>query len=204
MFWPNLRKTIEKGLSEDEALYALTVKPAEILKVGDQVGTLLKGKMANFLITSSPIFDKENVIYQNWVRGKQYVVNPFKKDRRGTYDLNVDTLPKLELNVSGTIQKQVWKVMYADSTKGKVSFSDKNGMIKLSFETKGDSTKGSKKMIRLSGWETNGKLIGKGQLDDGTWINWSVQKTKDFTPKEIKEDPQPVKDAIMLPIPNLL
>jgi hypothetical protein len=42
--------------------------------------------MANFIITSDNLFKAENVIYENWVEGRQYVVSKMDAtDLRGKY-----------------------------------------------------------------------------------------------------------------------
>ena len=61
-FWVNLRKAIKHGLSEEGALKALTTTPANLLNMGDQIGSLKSGSQANFLITSGNLFDKDVVI----------------------------------------------------------------------------------------------------------------------------------------------
>jgi imidazolonepropionase-like amidohydrolase len=72
-------------LSEKEALRALTSTPANLLGIYDQVGSLEKGKVADFLICSDSIFNEKNVIYQNWVKGIPYIINSFDfKDLRGS------------------------------------------------------------------------------------------------------------------------
>src|SRR6185436_14512705 len=77
-FWKNLRKAIAYGLSEEAALKALTQTPAELLKVSDKVGSLKKGMLANFIVTSKNVFDKENIIYDNWVKGIRYKINDYE------------------------------------------------------------------------------------------------------------------------------
>jgi imidazolonepropionase-like amidohydrolase len=71
-FWKNLRKAISYGLTEEQALKALTVTPASMLGVEKQVGSLGKGMVANFIITSQNLFSKDNIILENWVKGKRY------------------------------------------------------------------------------------------------------------------------------------
>ena len=44
----HLKTAIEKGLSKQKALEALTQKPAEILNLSNQVGSLQSGAFANF------------------------------------------------------------------------------------------------------------------------------------------------------------
>jgi len=38
--------------------------------------------------------------------------------------------------------------------------------------------------LRLSGWFDKDKMKGKGQLADGTWIDWSAVRTGDIKKKE--------------------
>ncbi|MEO6914899.1 MAG: amidohydrolase family protein, partial [Chitinophagaceae bacterium] len=79
---------IEYGLSESAAMDALTKTPAALLGIADKVGSLEAGKMANFLITSGPIFNDRTVIYQNWVQGNKYVVSDMGwSEYKGIYKL---------------------------------------------------------------------------------------------------------------------
>ena len=71
-FWPNLRKAIKHGLSEQEALKALTYTPAVMVKAEGSVGSLAKGKLANFIITSDNLFSEKNIIHENWVQGNRF------------------------------------------------------------------------------------------------------------------------------------
>ncbi|UCF09970.1 MAG: amidohydrolase [Candidatus Bipolaricaulota bacterium] len=48
---------VQQGLDEDEALRAVTLTPAEILRVSDRVGSLEEGKDADLVIASSHPFD---------------------------------------------------------------------------------------------------------------------------------------------------
>ncbi len=75
-FMTNLRKAIEYGLTEGKAFEALTKTPATLLGIYDKVGSLDAGKLANFLITSGPVFNEKTVIYQNWVQGEKYAPSP--------------------------------------------------------------------------------------------------------------------------------
>ena len=62
-FMANLRKAIEYGLTPEKALDALTKTPASLLGVYDKIGSLDAGKIANFLITSGPVFDEKTQCY---------------------------------------------------------------------------------------------------------------------------------------------
>jgi len=77
-FWTNIRVALENGLSKRQALLSLTEIPAGMIGIADKVGTLEKGKLANFIITSDSLFKKENIIEENWVQGKRFIL--LKKD----------------------------------------------------------------------------------------------------------------------------
>jgi imidazolonepropionase-like amidohydrolase len=91
-FWTNLRTAINYGLSENAAITALTKTPATLLGVYDRVGSLDAGKLANFIITSGPIFNERTNILQNWVQGEKYSVKDDTwNDAAGSYKLVMNT-----------------------------------------------------------------------------------------------------------------
>lgn len=54
----------KKGLDEMEALKAITINPAEILGIGDRVGSLVAGKDADIVVSDGHIFNTmTNVVY---------------------------------------------------------------------------------------------------------------------------------------------
>ncbi|MCH7415536.1 amidohydrolase family protein [Belliella sp. R4-6] len=55
----NIKIMIENGLSEDAALAALTINSAENLGIQKFAGTLDKGKLANMVITTAPLFSED-------------------------------------------------------------------------------------------------------------------------------------------------
>lgn len=178
-FLPNLRKAIENGLTETAALKALTTTPAQLLKVDDQVGSLKKGMLANFIVTSGKLFDEKTVIHQNWVQGEPYSIKSLDtKNFSGNYNLTVGP-QSYKLEVSGEAGSHKIKVGASDSTlvDGAATFGD--DLITLTFKP----TKQSTSSIRLSGWSDGTGWKGKGQLADGTWITWSGTRTGDLTSK---------------------
>jgi N-acetylglucosamine-6-phosphate deacetylase len=71
-FVPAVRTTIERGLSRDDALAALTTTPARILGVDKQLGSLAPGKLASFIITDGDPFDSRKKILETWVNGSRF------------------------------------------------------------------------------------------------------------------------------------
>jgi imidazolonepropionase-like amidohydrolase len=87
-FLTNVRKGFDYGLTEAKALEALTKTPATLVGIYDKVGSLDAGKLANFLITTGPVFAEKTDIVENWVQGKKFDVKEEAwKDIRGQYNL---------------------------------------------------------------------------------------------------------------------
>ncbi len=113
-FLVNLRKALAYGLSEDRALEALTSTPAGLLGIYDKVGSLEPGKMANFLISTGPVFQDSSMITENWVQGKRYEVNQeVSKDSLGDYRLiskthRADSTHKTNSTTNPTMGKLVY------------------------------------------------------------------------------------------------
>jgi imidazolonepropionase-like amidohydrolase len=58
------------GLPADEALKAVTLYPAEILGVGDQLGSLTKGKDATLIVTDGDILEIASHVERAYVQGR--------------------------------------------------------------------------------------------------------------------------------------
>lgn len=169
-FLPNVRKAVQYGLSEQEALKAITYTPAALLKASDKVGSLKKGMLANFLITSGNLLDEKTTIYENWVQGSKYeVTNMNAPDYAGNYQLNYSG-SSYGLEISGKPGAQKAKVKVNDSTSVDAKTTIDGQNISLSFQP----VKDKDGAIRLSGWLSGKNFKGDGQLEDGTWVKWTA------------------------------
>ncbi|HYH87369.1 MAG TPA: amidohydrolase family protein, partial [Pyrinomonadaceae bacterium] len=72
----NAAKAVESGLARDEAVRALTLRPAEILGVGSQLGSIEVGKIANLTITRGDILDKTRRIAHVFIDGRPVELRP--------------------------------------------------------------------------------------------------------------------------------
>jgi len=191
-FWTNLRTAIDNGLSEKQALNSLTVIPAEMLGVADKVGTLAKGKMANFIITSDNLFKKDNVIFENWVEGRQYVVSRMGvTDLRGNYTLAGDGLPKLTLKIGGTPGAYDANIERndADSARVRGTITRSGDMVSVYFDLR-NKPSGN---IRLNGYITKTSPLtfsGNGVLPDGSEVRWTATYTGPATLTPARELPK--------------
>ncbi|HEY2580933.1 MAG TPA: amidohydrolase family protein [Mucilaginibacter sp.] len=199
-FWTNLRTAIDFGLSEKQALSSLTSIPAEMLGVADKVGTLEKGKMANFIITSDNLFKKDNIIYENWIEGRQYVVTRMDvSDLRGNYDFASDLLQGLTLKIGGTPGAYDVNVdrTGTDSVHAKGTITRAGDIVSIYFDLK-NKPSGN---IRLTGYITATSPLafrGNGTMPDGSEITWTATYTSAAITQA--EKPQPKPDVKVGPV----
>lgn len=108
----NLRRMIAAGLTEDQALAALTTTPAQLLGISDQVGSVDKGKIANLVISDKPYFNEKAKVRYVFVDGvmhkydvkeekKTDAKNGKKADPIGTWSYTTETP---QGNLTGTIK----------------------------------------------------------------------------------------------------
>ena len=175
-FLANLRKAVKYGLDSTLALKALTYNPASFTNVYDKVGSLEPGKLANFFITSKPLFDEKAEINENWIQGRRYEVKAFdQKDIRGEYALAIGST-KYKLKLTGEATAPKAQIILTDTVKLDAKFSYKDNDISFSFLPEKKATE----KIRLSGTiDYSAKAwSGNGQLGNGEWITWSATQTK--------------------------
>ncbi|MDH4258335.1 MAG: amidohydrolase family protein, partial [Candidatus Aminicenantes bacterium] len=109
----NIQKAIKAGLPREEALKAMTIVPAQLLGVGDILGSLEPGKIANIILTSGEIFDEKTKVERVFVDGISFKVKqPPKKAQPTTLDLTgkwkaAISGPMGELEVNLDIQQEV-------------------------------------------------------------------------------------------------
>ena len=77
-FLKSLRKAIDHGLSEQQALKSLTHNPARFINAQTKIGSLKPNMVANFFISSGNILDKESEILSTWIQGKEYPIYDIK------------------------------------------------------------------------------------------------------------------------------
>ena len=183
-FWTNLRKAIENGLSETKALEALTTIPAQLIDCGDKLGSLKTGMWANFIITSGNLFSADNIIYENWIRGKKYSVSVLNQpDLRGNYELKIDDKIS-KLVITGKIEKPEYQIVTNDTVKITPKVNLTNELIAISFQ----ADKKNPNLTRLSGYREGNNLKGNGEDQNGKVINWEATLKEPFKMPEAKKD----------------
>jgi imidazolonepropionase-like amidohydrolase len=72
-FRKNLRLALDRGLDEDDALAALTVVPARLCGVENQLGTIETNKLADLVVVDGKsYFDPDAKVRAVWIDGKYY------------------------------------------------------------------------------------------------------------------------------------
>lgn len=87
-----LVSAVEAGLTEEQALAALTTEPAEWLGISGYAGRIAEGYMANLVIVEGELLVESPSITQVWVDGVQHVlaaVEPPTVDPAGTWALTL-------------------------------------------------------------------------------------------------------------------
>ncbi|SEW56070.1 amidohydrolase family protein [Chitinophaga arvensicola] len=168
-FLANVRKAISYGLSEQKALDALTKTPATLVKAYDKVGSLDAGKLANFLITSGPLFNEKTILYQNWVQGNRYTIKADGwNDIRGIYTVNLSPGATYTVEVRGTATAPLLSVLQKDTLPGRIDVNGK--LVSLSLPL----VKNGKNNVRLSGIISDNNWTGTGADTSGNLVKWTA------------------------------
>jgi hypothetical protein len=96
----NMRRIVKAGLTEDQALAALTTNGAQLLGLSDRLGTVDNGKIANVVISDKPYFNEKANVRYVFVDGMLYKYDPketpkadanAKSDIVGTWTVTTQT-----------------------------------------------------------------------------------------------------------------
>lgn len=164
----NLRKMVEYGLAEKEALAALTTDAATLLGLSRQLGTVEEGKIANLVVTDGSLFEEDTAIRHVFVDGRQFTYETSSGDNAppaegvnpaGTWELEVSTPGGTQTStlviegspgdLSGTItgpngEKQPAENLQLDGSTLTFEFEGgQAGMLSVSATISGDSMEGS-------------------------------------------------------------
>lgn len=199
-FLGNVRKAVERGLSRDVALAALTTTPAKLLGAEKKLGSLETGKMANFVITDGDLFTEKTKIRETWIDGRRYEVKPLPVyDPRGTWRAVLENaqLDSLTIILKGEVDalQGSAKARGKEAKLASSAFSDMQ--ITLSFA--GDSL-GLSGVLRLSGNAFGETMLGTGELPSGKIFRWTANRTAVFKPEADTGKPKPPVMASFGPV----
>ncbi|MGA7922075.1 MAG: amidohydrolase family protein [Candidatus Acidiferrales bacterium] len=71
----DLKRATDAGLTADAALRAFTIDAAEILGLGDRMGSIAPGKIANVIVTDGDIFGEKTKVKHAFVDGRWFEIH---------------------------------------------------------------------------------------------------------------------------------
>ena len=168
-FAANLRQAFQYGLSEATAFNALTKVPATVLGVYDKVGSLDAGKLANFLITSGPVFDDKTAIVQNWIEGKKYgVKDDISADMFGKYKIVLNTATGPVNYTLDFKSPSSASLIGKDTITSKFYYDGRQVRINVAPERRHENN------LRLSGMVSGNTWTGFGEDSAGNSFTWTA------------------------------
>jgi imidazolonepropionase-like amidohydrolase len=173
-FLSQLRLSVKHGLSEENALKALTHNPSSWLNADKEIGSLEKGKWANFFVSSKSIFDEQSLMFDHWIQGQQHFIskrNPVITN--GVYALTFSDSIRYTATLSGDKKSLALQILNADSQKISAKIEVNEGLISISFSEGKDKIKN---LQRLSGEIISANLWqGKLMNSNSSWIKWQAE-----------------------------
>lgn len=163
--FPRLATAEERGLTQDQALAALTTTPAALLGMSERLGTVEKGKIANLVVVEGDLFVSAPKIREVWIDGRRYEVKESKPpsvDPAGDWQLTIHAAGRefpLGLHIEGKVGAQTGTVtgrgdrvmplisVEVSGSSVEVSYdgspSGLPGIIQLRFKIEGDQASGT-------------------------------------------------------------
>ncbi len=196
-FLQNLKKAVKYGLSETEALKALTQTPALLMKANTEVGALKPGMFANLLVTDAPVFSDDSKILDTWVKGNRYIISTAKPAAiSGSYKIQNEVFNGYKLVATKQKQKTELQFVGTDTLKAQLNEENGNLLIQVILNKKGDSIARIAAWIEKTDSSTTPYLITKltGQLT----MPYGGAPTG-FSATWLDSIPTPVKKADSIP-----
>jgi len=174
-FNDNLIRVIKKGMNRERLIQQMSLKPAEWLGIADRVGSLIPGKLANFIVCSDSLFKTKSEILSNWVAGKEFIIKSQQEIQwLGEYSLNIDKKSQFDLIIEGSNEKPRAKISIKNEQAFKsILFSTEDSRMTIAFESDGVQYQlgGNVSDDRSRIW--TGKTILKEK-----WVEWAAIKKK--------------------------
>jgi imidazolonepropionase-like amidohydrolase len=180
-FLANVRRAVERGLTPDAALAALTTIPADYLGVARTHGTIEPGKVADVVIADGDIFTASTArVEAVFIDGRRYeVAAPAGTDPRGQWRVTAVGPEGIDgtLVIGGTRQQLSGSFTPTGGTETRLTNARVGGaapQLYIAFPGDGLGYQGA---IRLSGTATDTALHGWGEFPTGRRFNWVAQRT---------------------------
>jgi imidazolonepropionase-like amidohydrolase len=170
-------KAIARGLTEDQALAAVTTNPAKLLGVSGKLGVIAPGAIANLTVTRGPLFGENSKVREVWVDGARYEAAKDETTPKGDWKIDWGHGPHA-LSVSADKDTTVKLVVGADTIKA------------TGVRLEGERIRFT--MQRGSEPAENFELVARNDALTGT-LSVTNQGQHDVTGSSVKKDDKPAK-----------
>jgi len=131
VFRKNLKTAIDRGLSENDALAALTTVPAKLCGLESQLGTIEADKLANLTIVGGKgYFDPESKVRDVWIDGRRYRIEseePKPENKKPAEEKSKEELAKTEKEKADKAEKEKKDAEKKEISKKRVARSPLEG-----------------------------------------------------------------------------
>lgn len=207
-FLSSVRRAVERGLTPDSALKALTTSPAELIGLSDRLGKIAPGMLGNLIITDGDLFAKKTKVVETWADGRRFEIDRAPQfDVRGTWQIELaapdDRILRLQLKIagslkqlSGTLSKVVEEGEKAEEIK-LAAISSSEALLTFRFEAKTLGKEGPTRGSATVGKDAEGKLtlLGTVVWADGTTDKLTGSRTDVPTEEEMKKGAEEQKET---------
>ncbi len=124
----NVMTMIENGLSEADALAALTTNAASMLGLDKVAGTVENGKIANLLVSTAPYFTKKSQIKMMFIDGDRHDYEV--KEKKAKKEKSTDSKASETASTSNDPVAGDWSYAFitpGGEENGKLTFTKENG-----------------------------------------------------------------------------
>lgn len=182
-FHENLRNAIKHGLTEEQALAALTTTPAALLELDHIMGTIEPGKIANLVVVKGSLFEKEGKIRDVWINGRRHEISreadiqikgsgTLTTDRGDTCTIELDsTKPAATLYINENQKVKAAKVLV------------QRDQLSILIDGRPFAVEGYVRLTGVLEGTPPNAIIGTGVLPNGQTFTFSVH----MTPNEEEE-----------------
>jgi N-acetylglucosamine-6-phosphate deacetylase len=107
-FRKNMAEAIKKGLSQEDALAAVTTIPAGMMNADEWLGTIEPGRIANLVVVEGDLFDPSDSIREVWIAGRRHEI---KADKPSDFpEEGLLSMDDLERKVTVNRDKKMFEV----------------------------------------------------------------------------------------------
>jgi imidazolonepropionase-like amidohydrolase len=189
-FRKNLQTAIKHGLTEQQALAALTTTPAALFNLAGTLGTIEQGKRANLVLADGPIFGDRTKLRTVYIDGRAHEITPAPIDLEGRWTVAFHGLAEdkpVERYLAIDKDNNVTVHRAGKSTRATKVAAERD---RLSFAFDHEPLDGEKgiyvasAIIEYDGaagfparHSSASRLSGSLLLPDGSSITWTAQRT---------------------------